>query len=190
MTISQSIADFTGAVEATRARLGEAKAKIEQLQEEQRRVANAPPHTDDIVAVLMRGLHSAASDFEQQLASHLHDTFLGEDGAAANAARVDRAWNILRLEAQRPHQQVIIDRSMKGELPGLNIAVLTYFLRDRIEAEILELVDKLCPQARTGMKKADRAHAMKALDAELAGLRLQHDALNADLIAARTAVRL
>ena len=142
MPISQAIAEFTGALDAARAELAEVNAKIAALEAERQRVANAQPHTDDIVAVFMRGLQSTAGDFERQFALRLSSTFVG-DGSAA-AAGIQRSLNILRLEAQAPDQQTALTRSLKGNPPpDLNVAVLAYFLRDQIAAEIPMLGRKL-----------------------------------------------
>lgn len=191
MSISQPIADFAGALDAARADLAMVNAKIAELENQRREIAHAPPHTDDIVAVFMRGLESASVDFERQLASHLSANFLGIDGAAATAAAKSRSSNILRLEAQKPDPETVLTRSMQRggpRVPKLNGAVLAYFLRDKMAAEIPALVDRLCPDARQGTKAADRSRALDEIDATIERLRGQSAAIQADLDAARKAV--
>ena len=188
MTISQSITDFTSAVEATRAKLDGVVAEITKLESERVSVANAQPHTDDIVAVLMRGLDSTSSDFERQLGDHLASTFTGGDGAAAKAVGLGRAFNILNIEARRPDGQTMEARRRNGETAPINVSVLTYFLRDLIAAEVPALVDRLCPSARNGMKALERKRALESLDVELERLRREREVLLADIAAARAAV--
>jgi hypothetical protein len=188
MQNSQTIADFTGAVEAIRAELNSVNVSIEEAEEERRQIANAPPHTDDIAAAFLSGLRYEVADFERQFASHLKGHFTGSDGDAATAAAKGRTADFLRMEAQKPDQEAQRTRAMRKELPALNIAVLAYLLRDSIEAEVPALVDRLCPAARNGIKAADRGRTLDELDSKLAQLRSQANGLKADLDAARRAV--
>lgn len=187
MPISEAIAEFSGKFEAAKAELANVQTKIGELEQQRHIVVKAPPHTDDIVAVFMRGLLGASQDFTTQFASRLNDTFVGE--GSAEAAAKSRFRNILTLEAKKPDQQELMTRSMRGDEPDLNLTILTYFLREQIAAEIPVLVDKLCPAARSGMKRADREARLKDIDTELARLRGEANALRADLEAARAALR-
>ena len=68
-------------------------------------------------------------------------------------------------------------------------AAVTYFLRDRIEAELPDLVARLCPDASKGMKAADRQAALDAVNAELRDLAAKQQQLIADINAARKMVQ-
>ena len=190
ITISKAITDFAGVFDAARAELYLVIEKIEGLEGERGRVERAQPHTDDIVAVFERGLNAAAQGFEQQFRSRLEQEFVGE--GSAEAAAKGKFANILRLQADNPDSQTLRDHTMRSKgpyLPGLNIEVLTFLLKDRIAEEIPALVEKLCPAARKGMRAADRAEALTRIDGELAQLRQERSVLEANLDAARRAVR-
>lgn len=127
MQISQTISDFAGAVEAVRTALATVTQKIEALEADRRAIVNAPPHTDDIVALYMRGLDAGAADFKSQFGSYLRDTFRAADGSAATAVAANRSANILRLEANKPDIELLKTRSMTGQQAPFNIAILAYF---------------------------------------------------------------
>lgn len=188
MQISQTISDFTGAVEAVRNALATVTQKIELLQAERRAIVNAPPHTDDIIALYLRGLDAGAADFKRQFASYLSDTFKAADGSAASAVAMGRSANILRLEATKPDTELLKTRSMTGKEAPFNIAILAYFLHDRIAGELAQLVDELFPAARNGMKASERADRLRELDADLADLKVEQERLQEELSAARAAV--
>lgn len=186
MALSKTIADFTVELEAARAELANVNTKIETLETERGRIVAAQPHADDIAAVFLRGLNSTSADFTRQLTSRLNDTYVGD--GSAGAAAPQRSFNLLTLEGHKPDREELLTRSMRRQEPDLNLAALTYFLRDQIAAEIPALVDKLCPAARQGMKQADRNSALRDIDAQLAALIEERDRLHADLGAARAAV--
>lgn len=183
MQISQVISDFAGAIDAVRDKLSKSTAEIDAVKGKRHAVVNAAPHTDDIVAVFMRGLLNEVESFRHQLGTHLANTYAG-DGSAAKV-EAGRAATLLRLDASPPPK----DFTQRREGPApLNLSVLAFLLRERIEAEIPALVHTLCPAARDGMKAADRAAALKEIDGELARLDAEREALLADLAAARAAV--
>lgn len=182
--ISQVIASLTNAMEATRTEVAGIDAQIEAAEQERQRVNRAPPHATDIARAFMRGLERQAIEFRSQLASSLAETFV----AAENAAQASTApAHLLTVEPHQPSMETLRTRTMSGEAAPLNMAALTYLLRDRIAEDLPELIDKLCPQARGGMKQSDREAALAALDGKLAELRAARDAMQADLNAARQA---
>jgi hypothetical protein len=190
MPISKAVADFTGALEGVRAEISAIGVQIAEVESERQRIAAAPPHTDDIVAVFLRGLQGAGRDFEQQLAAHLRDTFTGSDGAAAADTR--QSQNLLHLEPL-PDREARLTRTLqakRGMAPDINLSVLTWLLGDQIAEQIPALVDKLCPAARSGMKVEERRQRLGELDENLARLRGERDALVADLNEARKAAYL
>lgn len=189
MTISKPVADFAGAFSAARADLAALDTKIGQLNQQRAEIAQTPPHTDDIVAMFMRGLDATGADFKVQFAAHLSSNYLGSNTAAA--VEPNRRSDILRLEASKPSLQELQDRSLTTRNPRkveLNGAVIAYFLRDRIADEIPGLVEQLCPGADKGMKAQDRQQALADIDLQLEALRADRDAIQADLDAARKAV--
>ena len=186
MSIAQVLAGLTSAMESTKSDLASVNMRIEELAAERQRVTAAAPHTDDIVAVFLRGLQTNAGEFTRQLGSHLNEHYTG-DGAASAAGRGNSA-QLLTFEAHKPDREEVLTRSMRGEAAGLNAVALTYFLREQIAKEIPSLVAKLCPAAQQGMKQSDRDAALAALNAELRELEDRRDQLTADLAAARQAV--
>lgn len=188
MTIAKAITDFTDVLERAKLELAGVNGGIDVLLQEKARIERAPPHTDDIVATFMRGLAGTADDFTRQLKSHLAETYLGSDGAAASAASEGRSAHLLTVEAHKPDREALLTRSLRSEPAALNQAALTYLLRESIKAEIPALVDRLCPAARNGMKRADRVAALNKVEGELAVLNEEARALEASLQAARAAV--
>lgn len=189
MSFSKAISELESAMEATRAELGEIVEKIATLSNDRDRVAKRPPHTDDIVAVYMRGLANSERDFEQQFGSQLNRDFVAAPNAAdACDAAKGTARDILRVEGRKLSDAERQDRAMKREEAALNSSALAYFLRDQIALELPALIDKLCPAARGGIKAAERSVALAALDAEIATLGRKRDELQAELANARQVI--
>ncbi|WP_010545604.1 hypothetical protein [Sphingomonas elodea] len=189
MQISEAIAGFASVVEAARAKLADVDAKIEAKEEEHRAIFRADPHTDDIVAVFLGELERVEDTFSEQLRTRLNDTYVGE--GSAKAVALGRSMNILLLEPEKPDQQALMTRSLRGETsPPLNLTILTYFLRHRIALELPKLIDELCPAARDGIRGADRAFKIRQIEEELRELRAERERISTDLQAARSAVQL
>ena len=188
MTISKEVSDFRQLIEDKRAKLAGVDASIDRLKYDRMTVLAASPHTSDIALIFQRGLRTAASAFERQLADRLSDTYTGKAGAE----RVNQkaAHDLLALPSVKLDTEAQQTRAMRGlPISDLNVAALAYFLRDRIDAEIPALIDRLCPEARNGMRQADRDKALSDIDAQIATLSAESAALTADLGAARAAFR-
>lgn len=181
-------AAFQASLEAAREKAQAITSEITALENERAGIARAAPHTDDIIAVFMRGLDNAAGEFERGFASHLKAVYGGDD--AAEAASPNKFAGILRMEPNKLSDAERQDRALRREKPAINDAVIAYFLRDKIAAEIPVLVEKLFPASRHGMKAADRAQALEALDGKISALRAERDALVAEMAAARQAIYL
>lgn len=186
MAISDKIGDFAAAMEAARGELAGLNAKLAELEQARFPIVQAAPHTDDIVAVLNRALRTSAESFESQFAAFLKSNFDGSGGADKVAQ--GSAVNILRLPPPRNEADAFNHRQAVAAAPVVDLAALTFFLRDKIEAEIPALVDRLMPSARNGMTTAERAKALQALDAQIADETAKRDAVQGDLNAARAAV--
>jgi hypothetical protein len=183
MEISKAISDIAGAVETVREEIGKVVAEIDAARQKRDAIQHAAPHTDDIVALFMRGLDNEGLEFKRQLSAHLGSRFVGD--GSADRVRPAARGHLLRLDAGPPAQS--FTQAKPGPAP-LNMSALAYLLRDRIKAELPALVDSLCPASRNGMKAADRAAALAEVDAEIERLTARKDALSADLAAARAAV--
>ena len=186
MAISEKIGDFAAAMEAARGELADLNAQIGQLEQARFPIVQAAPHADDIVAVLSRALRTSAEGFEKQFAAFLKSTFDGS-GGADKVAQGGTA-NVLRLPPPRNGADSFNHRTAIDAAPAVDLGALTFFLRDKIEAEIPALVEKLLPGARTGMTTAERAKGLQELDAQIDELKAKCDAVQADLNAARAAV--
>ena len=187
MPINQVIADLADALSATREELATVNMAIDDVQAKLQGVQIAPPHADDIASAFIRGLDGATREFERQLARHLNPTNARAGEAAEAAAR--GAAQLLTLQDHGPDERRLLPASsLNGVVGGLNPAAVTYFLRDRIAAEVPALVGKLCPGSERGMKAADRAQMCRELETQLATLTARRDELQADLGAARAAV--
>lgn len=184
MAISEMISQFAGAVDETRAQLGQAGVRIEQLENERAAILRAPPHSSDIVAAFRRWLEGTERDFERQLTEHLAHVYVRSPDAAK--AVTQAPFNLLKLEP--PLDPTAQRQRADGRNPAeLNLVVLVYLLRDRIAEELPGWIDKLCPQARAGLKAADRKAQLQEIDAKLAEARAEFARLEADLEAARQA---
>lgn len=186
MAISEVISNFAGAVSATREKLREINQKIDALKGERDQIARAKPHADDIIAAFRASLDGVTRNFEVQLAERLTETFVKADNAAEYAKRPP--FELLRLEP-KPSQAEIQTRSMKGSQAELSVLALTYFLREQIASELPGLVERLCPTAQQGLRAGDRAVKLSELDAQIAALEAERDALNEDISAAHAALR-
>ena len=194
-TLQQASAAVSDAMEAAKTELNGVVAQIDTLEASRQAAVTALPHTDDIAAVLTRGVNQATTAYERDLGAYLRDTFapaaLGADKAKAAAAVQGSGQRFLSIGTTPADIPGHIARARPdGGLPDmpLNFGAVTYFLRDKLLAEIPGLVDRLCPAARTGMKGADRAAAIAAIDAQLTTLRTRRDQLQAEIAAARKAL--
>ncbi|OHC95931.1 MAG: hypothetical protein A3H25_10520 [Sphingomonadales bacterium RIFCSPLOWO2_12_FULL_63_15] len=69
----------------------------------------------------------------------------------------------------------------------IDVAAVTYFLRDIIAAELPALIEKVCPASKSGMKQEDRAAALRQVEEALRQLEGEEkqlvDQINAALMA-------
>jgi hypothetical protein len=184
MQISQAITDFAGVVEKLRSELTEVRGQLQELEIRRRTIENALPHADEIASVFLRGLDGLTKDFEQQFASHLKVNFV-DDRSSVSPAFLKRSSDLLRIEANKPDLGTVISRSQSRAEPDINGAVLAYFLREKIAAELPSLIKRLCPPASSGLKADDRMAAMSAIDMEITLLKEKEAELLANLETAR-----
>ncbi len=197
MAINDLISGLAGALAEVRAELVKVDQEITDLSHQRQTVIIAPPHTDDIVASLKRGLAVAAQSYEERLAWNLNDANATSAGAAQS---VKGSAQLLMINAERPapgptiHGPVgaikggLFPVSSLAERQGvLDVAAVTYFLRDRIEAEIPALVKKLCPASQKGMRQSDRDAAIKDLSAQITALKEKRVELASNIAQARKA---
>ncbi len=185
MSNSKVISEFAGAVGDIRAQLNDLSQRSSELEQRRHAIMNTRPHTDDIVQGFRRTLKDSARQFETQLAAYLNASFVKGDRAALNVA--ERSFNLLtmNLKVDEPGRMQPGDKRPE---PQVNPLALVYLLGDVIDAALPSLVDRLAPDAAGGMKAAERAQALAAIDAEIAELAGQREALLADLEAARRAL--
>ncbi|MFZ5744821.1 MAG: hypothetical protein ACOY7T_10145 [Pseudomonadota bacterium] len=186
MSISEQISQLADTLERTRAQLAGVVEQIDALEGRRYEIINAKPHTDDIIACILGAIDSQARNFEQALAGRLNDTFVTPDDAAQRLS--GSPISVLALEAVRPDAVTLAQRARDGVSPAANIGALAFLLRDRLVEEVPSLVARLCPAASKGMTAASRSKALENIDAQIAALQSQRDALQKDLTAARAAV--
>jgi prefoldin subunit 5 len=185
MSLSNVIPQFAGALEETRNKLNAVQAEIDQIAQERGLIEQAKPHTSDIVSAYTRSLKAQHDQFKGQFAAFLKATFVVPDDAARRAHAT--AYDILRLPATPPDNGIGSIGQARA-LPEINTAAIAYFLGEQIAQTMPGLIDELCPGARDGMKAADRAAKLAALDKRLADLTKERSALQAELEAARQAI--
>ena len=192
MAISDLTAAMATALAETKDKLRELDAAISTLEGERFRLLQTMPHTDDLVATFMRGLVKASESFEQRLGWYLNSETLKHGAAAAEAQNT--AGQFLMLGAKRPERQLgqgiqLFPHSGLGaHQADIDVAAVTYFLRDKIADEIPAIIEKLCPLAKSGIKQADRERALLDLDGNLAELHAEREGLVSEINAAIKAV--
>ena len=199
MAISELISGLAGALAEVRAELTVVESDLSKLESERADIVNAPPHSSDIIAAFMRGLDQAAASFEERLAWNLND----RNATADQVAEATKgAAQLLMVNPERPpdgpafgapgrlRAGLFPPSLLNGPHSVLDVAAVTYFLRDRIEAAIPELVDRFCPAARKGVPQAVREAALKDVDEKIAALKEKRDELVGNLAAARKAANL
>ena len=134
----------------------------------------------------MRSVDAQAQAFESALKSNLAEVFVASDTAAQSVTGAP--VNVLGVEATRPDAMKLSDRQSRGIAPPINLGALAFLLWDRLADEVPNLVDRLCPNSRSGMKSADRKQALDKLNADLAALEAERDTLQGELHAARQVV--
>lgn len=193
------IADFIAALDATRAEYAKVDAQIEDAKAERYRIENAPPHADDIIQTLQRGLDEAGRSYRARLASHLSNANASSPRAVA-AVQPFAGAQLLTVGKDGKRDLLspgIADKDGTTDLfppplgavgSVLDAAAVTYFLRDRIAEEIPRLVETMCPAARSGMRQADRVQALARVDTLLTDLTVERDRLGGEISAARAAL--
>ncbi len=189
MSLSELTSGIAAAMDAAKANLAEVNAKIDAKKAALRQVEMAPPHTDDLVAACRRGLAQASASYEQRLGWFLNSANLREGDAAG---MVQRAAPSLMMVGSTPPEvgrgQIFPHSGLGQQQRDIDVAAVTYFLRDRIEAELPALIGKLCPLASSGMKEADRKAAVRAAEAELRTLEEEKQRLTDEINEAIKAV--
>lgn len=178
-------------MESTRKEIQEVEAEISEINGLIGAATNAPPHTDDIVAAFRRGLDDAEKTFKKQLGQHLNDANRRDGNAAAETARL--RGHLLTVsggaggmtQGAVPRFPLVPGRlNVSGE--ALSVAALTYLLRDKIAAEIPNLVKELCPGSDTGMKAEQRNAALRELEVKKASKQARLEELKGILAQARS----
>ncbi|MBU0931319.1 MAG: hypothetical protein KJ585_04870 [Alphaproteobacteria bacterium] len=199
MAISELINGLADALAEVRAELTTVESELSRLENDRASIINAPPHTSDIIASFMRGLDKAAASFEERLAWNLNDRNATAD-QVADAAK--GAAQLLMVNAERPPEMpafgapgriragLFPPSALVGPNSVLDVAAVTYFLRDRIEAAIPGLVERFCPAASKGVPQAVREAALKEVDDKIIALKEKRDELVSNLAAARKAANL
>ncbi|MET0362944.1 MAG: hypothetical protein ABW048_14475 [Sphingobium sp.] len=184
MPLNDIIAGFATALEETRQKLRDVDAQLEQANIEKNSIIQAPPHTDDIVAAFKRGLKRAEESFVSRLAWYV----TGNDGDFA--AQTERAEaQLLMVGPHKPERaQSFPWVGLAERQKDIDVAAVTYFLRDIIAAELPALVNRLRPYAHQGMKQLDRKAAMRTVEAKIAALQKERERLIEEIEAARKAV--
>lgn len=179
--VENIIKEFEAAIRETRQKFDEAGERIDALELERKRVTEAPAHADYIVAAFKRGLDAANVNFEQGLKDRLRELNTGSNLAvlARSPLSVVRRKGV---EISADALQRSTDRDAWSEIDA---AAITYFLRDKIEAELPRLVEKLLPQSLSGMQDADRRAKLAEIDAEITELKAERQRLG-ELIDAST----
>lgn len=192
MAITDLLDGLASAMVETKKKLGEVNAVISELEGERNRIVRASPHTDDLVAAFMRGLKKASESFERRLGWHLNSMNLADGDAAATVQR--SAGQFLMLKGAAPTAplgksgQLFPHSGLAEHQADIDVAAVTYFLRDKIAEEIPALIEKVCPSAKSGMKQADRVRALQEVDAKLAEQNAERERLTSEINAAIKAV--
>lgn len=186
MEILKAVTDFASAIDNVRAELASVNTKIDKLKSDRQKVEFAKPHTDDIVAAFLRQSKHAEGVVKEALASRLKETFFRSNNAAKAVDGI--GFDLLRLEANEPSLQTRIDRADRNEKVDVSTEMLTLLLADKIHEAIPAWVDGLLPEARDGMKSADRKAALAEIDRQLAELHARREELLNHIQAGREAI--
>lgn len=180
MATNDIIGDFANAMDQVRSRFHECEELISGLKTKRWQIQQRPPHADEIVASMRRGLARSAASFEQRLGWYIGSANLKKDGAAEAIRRAD--MQILTIGKHPPDRNQVIPGS-----PDLDSAAVAYFLRDLIAAELPALVAKLYPDSKNNKSAEERNQELAAIDAEIAALSQERDELHVHLAAASRA---
>ena len=136
----------------------------------------------------------AGKVFKQQVGRHLNAAN-ARDGKAAESVARGRG-QFLTVDRELGAVPGSLPGVSQGLLPGrwnvsgdaLSVAALTYFLRDRIAAEIPQLVAEMCPGSDKGMKEADRKAALRSIEEQAAAKNVRLDELRGIVAKAQDAL--
>ena len=189
MSLSEITSGLAAAMDETKAKLNDVKAQIDAKKHDLIRVNQASPHTDDIVAAFERGLANSAASFEQRLGWFLNAHSLRTPEAAGQVQRAQASVLMVGSAKPNPDRPALFPHSGLGEHQrDIDVAAVTYFLRDKIAAELPALVRKLCPGSDSGIRQAERVAKARAIEAELATLEAERQRLTDEINKAIMAV--
>lgn len=181
--------------ELLRSALGSARSDIEridrriaELTREREEIERRPPHTDDVVAWLGRGLDEYERLFLRRLGWYLNDAnFAANPGSVISASTKAPAW--LNLPPTKPGYTALAPvrdfnaESYKLEAP--DVSFTAWAVAGLVRPRLRELAEQLAPGCRKGMPWSERKPKLDAIDRELAELREQRAALLDELEQAR-----
>jgi uncharacterized protein (DUF4415 family) len=193
MSLPEMINGLAAAMAEAKEQLTAVREKISAAKSEVNRIKWAAPHTDDIVDAFKRGVAHADQNFEQRLRLSLNGLAMHEHDAAVTIANGKPSLLMLDRKAKsapaggNPVEHPLPWSGIGDNQREIDVAAVTYFLRDIIAAELPALIEKVCPASKSGMKQEDRAAALRQAEDALRQLEAEEkqwvDQINAALMA-------
>lgn len=162
-----------------------AVARIAELEAERFSVEMAPASLATVIAWHMRSVDTQSATYLRWLqANHYSD----EGRAAISGVTMDTGAdvNLLMIIQHKPAYPQSAP-TINGSV-GAHPLAITYFLRDKIKAEIPALVKKFYGDTG-GLEPKERAAKLAAIDAEVAGLKSDIAAFDAVILQTSNAIK-
>ncbi|EQB31508.1 hypothetical protein [Sphingobium ummariense] len=190
MSLSEMIDGFASALAATKNQLAQVTGEIEQAKAERNKIEWAPVHTEEIVAAFERGLVNAEASFLGRMSWFLSDREMREPGAAEKVGNAQPSLLMIGGMPPAADRGAILPFSALGkDQREIDVAAVTYFMRDIIRAQLPAMVERIWPAAKHGMKKMDRMAKLREVDSKLRKLEAEATRLKDEINAAIGAVR-
>ncbi|MBV8502489.1 MAG: hypothetical protein JO006_12320 [Paucibacter sp.] len=180
-TFKSLLAAITGA----RQSLGDLDRRIADLEAERERIDALHVHTDDLARWFERGLHAYDETFKARLSWALSENAVARlQGSTLETLPGFAIGAIPTHGGPRDHVGVgRIDHGHQHPDVALTLAFLAPVIRPRLR----ELIEELCPAAKSGTPWVKRRALLDKVDAELKTLRAERQELLAELDAVRGA---
>lgn len=190
MSLSEMIDGFASALAETKNKLAQVQGEIAIAKGERNKIEWASPHTDDIVAAFERGLSHAQQSFETRMQWYLGSACRDVQDAAGMVGRAPAS--LLMVGGKPPEsgvQSVLPWMGLGEHQKEIDVAAVTYFLSPVIRANLPELVERIYPHAKRGLKQSERTAKLHEIDRKLIKLEAEAERLKNEINAAVGAVR-
>jgi hypothetical protein len=184
-----SLKDLITAIVGAKQTVASLDERISKLNRERREIEQAPPHRDDLIAWVKRGLDEASKNFLTNLRWHWNEDALSRQSGMTFGEGCGP--QLLALNNGKPsdgHATLWLSHFGHSDDRRFSLgnagAAITHFMRQLMEPQIPDLNDRCFPNASKGLRHADRMKRIDEIDAAIEKALAERDELRTQLASA------